>query len=116
MEFIFIAIIGLACIAAIAQPLLSKRKYLYYLEEMFELGDERQSRYLQQKKETILNNLQELDFDHEMGKFSNEDYEHLRQGYLVEAQNVVLAEDKLKVAQEIEQLIEGDVQARRRIK
>jgi len=116
MEIVVITIIGVAAIAIIAQPLVSKRKYLLYLEEMFELGDERQARFLESKKKTIYENLRELDFDYEMGKLSDEDYQRLRQGYMGEAQDVVLAEDKLRVGREISELIENDVRARRRVK
>ena len=90
MAFVLITIVALIALFAVAQPLFSKRKYLYYLEDMFELGDERQRRYLNDKKATAMENLRELDFDFEMGKLSQEDHDRLRQDYMHEAQQVVV--------------------------
>lgn len=116
MEFMVIAFFATVALFAVAQPLFSKRKYLYYIEDIFELGDQRQRRYLDNMKATVMENLRELDFDYEMGKLSQEDYERLRQDYMAEAQTVVVQLDDLAVKEEIERLIEGDVKARRKIK
>ena len=115
MEYVVIVLLTLIGIALIAQPMLTKRRYLYYLEDIFDLGDARELNYLISKKASILDNVRELDFENDMGKLSEEDYSRLRQGYLSEAQDVVKAIDELKVREEIEDLIESEVRSRRRI-
>ena len=115
MEFVVGIGLALVGLALVAQPLLTKRRYIYYLEDMFELGDARQLNYLLSKKANILENLKELDFENDIGKLSEEDYSRLRQGYLSEAQEVVKAIDTLKVKKEIEDMIESEVRSRRRI-
>ena len=114
MVYFLIALLGGAAIFFIVHPLLARKRHLYDLEEIFDLGDTRQRRYLDGKKASILSNLKELDFEYEMGKLSDEDYNRQRQGYFKEAQDTVQALDKLKVREEIEQLIETEVRARRR--
>jgi hypothetical protein len=114
MEYAFMAILTLAAIMVIAYPLVNPRRYLYEIESTLATGDVRQLNYLNSKKELVLSNLKELDFDHDMGKLSEEDYARLRNDYLHEAQDVVQSIDQLKVREEIEYLIEGDVRSRRR--
>jgi hypothetical protein len=114
MEYVAIVIfVGIAAAAAI-HPLVSRKRYLYDIEHVFSTGDVRQLNYLNNKKELVLDNLKELDFEYEMGKLSEDDYARLRNGYLAEAQQVVQAIDRVKVRAEIEELIEGDVRERRR--
>jgi hypothetical protein len=115
MEYVLIAFLAIGALGFIMQPVVTQRKFLYYLEDMFDFGDQKQKAYLNAKKATTLENLKELDFEYEMGKLSDEDYNRLRQDYLREAQESVQGLDKLKMKEEIEQLIEADVRARRRI-
>ena len=44
---------------------------------------------LLRRKETIYENIKDLDFEYKMGKLSDEDYERLHQDYLREAYEVV---------------------------
>jgi hypothetical protein len=114
MEYAAIVLFAGVAAAAVIYPLVSRKRYLYDIEHVFSTGDVRQLNYLNGKKELVLENLKELDFEYEMGKLSEEDYSRLRQGYLAEAEEVVQAIDKLKIQAEIEQLIESDVRERRR--
>ena len=114
MEYIVIAIVTLLATVFVVYPLVSKHRFLYEVENVFSSGDVRQLNYLNAKKDLVLDNLKELDFEHEMGKLSEEDYTRLRNDYLNEAQDVVKAIDNLKVREEIEQLIESDVRDHRR--
>lgn len=114
MAYAFIAILTLVAAVLVIYPLVGRRRYLYELENVFAAGDVRQLSYLNAKKELVLDNLRELEFDHEMGKLSEEDYTRLRNDYLREAQDVVESIDQLKAREEIEQLIESDVRGRRR--
>ena len=115
MAYLFIAILTLAAISFIAYPMVSKRRYLHRLEDLFDLGDTKRLNYLHGKKASILDNIRELDFEYEMGKLSEEDYTRLREGYLKEAHDVVGDIDGLKIKEEIEELIESEVRSRRRI-
>ena len=115
MEFVIATALALASIAYISQPMLTKKRFFYHLEDMFDLGDARQLNYLVSKKASILDNLKELDFENDIGKLSEEDYARLRQEYLIEAQEVVKAIDTLKVKKDIEDMIEEEVRSRRRI-
>ncbi|MEE9268835.1 MAG: hypothetical protein V3V49_01095 [Candidatus Krumholzibacteria bacterium] len=113
MVYTIIAFLTAGALIFIAHPLLARR-HVIDLEELFDLGDTRQRRYLDGKKVSIMDNLKELDFEYEMGKLSDEDYNRLRQGYLQEAQETIQAIDQLKVREEIEELIESEVRSRRR--
>ncbi|MFQ5511553.1 MAG: hypothetical protein ACE5EO_06845 [Candidatus Krumholzibacteriia bacterium] len=114
MVYTVIALLAVGALIFIAYPLVSRKRHLPDLEDMFDLGDTRQRRYLDGKKLSIIDNLKELDFEYEMGKLSEEDYGGLRDGYLKEAQETIQALDKLKVREEIEELIESEVRAKRR--
>ena len=115
MFYVLVGILAVFAIVFVVHPMVSRRRHLYDLEGMFELGDIRQRRYLEAKKTAILDNIKDLDFDYEMGKLSDEDYNGLRTGYLAHAQETIEAIDKLKIQQEIEELIESEVRSRRRI-
>ena len=115
IEYLIAGLLVVAAIVLVAYPMLTQKKYLYALQDIFELGDDKQLRYLDSKKATILDNLKELDFEYEMGKLAEDDYQRLRHGYLTEAQEVVHALDQLKAKKEIEDLIESDARSRRRI-
>ncbi len=114
MEYVLIGMLTASGILFVAYPMLAWRRYRFDVEDMFDLGDVRQLNYLNSKKAAILENLRELDFEYDMGKLSDEDYSAHRSEYLKQAQEVVRAIDKLKVTEEIEELIESDVRQRRR--
>jgi len=115
MEYLAIGILVFGAIVLVARPMLSKQKYLHDLEGIFDLGDTRQLNYLNQRKLNTLENIRELDFDYEMGKLADEDYQRLRDGYMHEAQEIIESIDKLKIQAEIEDLIEEEARSRRRI-
>ena len=115
MEYVAIGILIIGAVILVARPMLSKQKYLHDLEGLFDLGDTRQLNYLNQRKLNTLENIRELDFDYQMGKLADEDYQGLREGYMHEAQEIIEAIDKLKIQAEIEDLIEDETRSRRRI-
>jgi len=114
MEYFVIALLGVGALAFVASPLFSSKRYLLNIEDMFDLGDERQATYLNSRKQLVYENMRELDFEHEMGKLAEEDYSRLRRGYLMEAQDILRALERIKIKREIEDLIESDVRSRRR--
>ena len=63
------------------------------------------------KREQILVALRDLDFDHKIGKVTDEDYVALRAVLLAEAAAVIEADDRYRA--DIEAQIEAEVQARR---
>jgi hypothetical protein len=113
MVFAIVMLLAALAIAFVTYPLLARR-YRYDLEDVFALGDTKQLNYLNSKKALVLENVKELDFEYEMGKLSDGDYARLRAGYLAEAEGVLQALDQLKIREEIEELIEGEVRTRRR--
>ena len=114
MEYVAITILSVAAIVFALYPMLSRQRYLYEIEDVFTSGNVRELNYLNNKKELVFSNLKELDFEYEMGKLAEDDYNRLRNDYLHEAEETVQAIDNLKVREEIENLIERDVSARRR--
>jgi hypothetical protein len=116
MEYVAITLIAIGVVVFVAYPLFGRQRRLYHIEDAFEAGDARQLSHLNFKKARIEENLRELDFEHEMGKLSEQDYAALREGYAKEAEEAAKAVDKFKIREEIEELIEGEVRSRRRIK
>lgn len=114
MEYFVIALLGVGALVLIASPLFTSKRYLLYMEDMFDFGDERQMNYLNSRKQSVYENIRELDFEYEMGKLAEEDYSRVRQGYLMEAQETLKAIERIKIRKEIEDLIESDVRSRRR--
>ena len=115
MEYVVVGILLVGAIVLVTHPMLSKQKYLHDVEDLFDLGDTRRLNYLNQRKLNTLENIRELDFDYQMGKLADEDYQHLRDGYMHEAEEIIEAVDKLRIQAEIEELIEEEVRSRRRI-
>lgn len=116
MEYFGIVLIGIATVVFITYPLFGKQRKLHQLDDIFEFGDTRQLNFLNLKKARTEENMRELDFEHEMGKLSDQDYSALRKGYEDEIDEISKTLDKLKVKAEIEELIEGEVKSKRRIK
>jgi len=116
MEYVFITLLALAAILYVTYPLFGKQRKLYHLEDVFDFGDTRQLDYLNLKKARIDENMNELDFEFEMGKLSEPDYATIRKGYESEANQVSRSIEGLKTKKDIEESIESEVQSRRLIK
>jgi hypothetical protein len=116
MEFIAVIIVAVFVILLVSYPLFGRQRQLHQMEDAIDFCDTRQLDFLNSRKTSIANNIRELDFEHQMGKLSEQDFEALRQGYETEACTIDRAIDKLRIKKNIEDLIEKEVQARRRIK
>lgn len=116
MEYILIAIAAVFVILLVSYPMTGRQRRLYRLEDMFETGDTKQLDFLNSKRVLVANNLRELEFEHEMGKLSDQDYDVLRRGYETELAGIDAAVDRLRIKKDIENLIEDEVRSRRRIK
>jgi len=115
MEFVALVIIAVFVILLVSYPLFGRQRQLHQMDDAFDFGDTRQFDFLNNKKASIENNLRELEFEHQMGKLSHQDYEELRKGYESEAERVYQVIDKLRIKKNIEELIEEEVRSRRRI-
>ena len=65
------------------------------------------------KKEVVLGNIQDLDFEHQCGKLSDEDYNKLRTELAGEAAGVIEAIDEIESAQDLDALIRRETSARK---
>src|SRR5438128_8265977 len=68
---------------------------------------------LLRKKEIILGNLQDLDFEYKCGKLSEEDYNKVRAEMSAEAAAVLKKIDEIESTQDLDALIRLEVAARR---
>jgi len=114
MELLLIGIFSAAALAFVAYPLVNSRRYMYYLEDTLGLNEAKKLNYLRSQKNLVFDNIKDLDFEHQMGKLSEADYNRLRDGLMGEAEGVVAEIDKAEIKRDIEVLIEDDVSSRRR--
>lgn len=116
MEYTVIAILAVAAVLFVAYPLFGKRRSLYDIESACASGEAAELRQLLLKKARAEENLREFEFEHDMGKLSGDDYTALRDGYAKEIEDASRSLDAHKARKEIEDLIESEARARRRIK
>jgi len=112
----FIGIFATLALIFVVYPVINPRKYLYFLDDLLGSSEEKKISYLQQKKTLAYDNIKDLDFEHDMGKLAESDYQRLRGGLMDEAENVVTELDKAQIKREIDDLIEREVQDKRKIK
>jgi len=65
------------------------------------------------RKAVVYTNLKELEFEYKMGRLGDADYQRLETGYKLEAAGVLQQLDQLGVEQNIDEMIEKEVSARR---
>jgi len=116
LELFIFGIMATAALIFVVYPVISPRKYLYYLDDLLGSGEEKKTSYLQQRKTLVYDNIKDLDFEHEMGKLAQGDYQRLRAGLMEEAEIVVKEIDQAKIKREIDELIEREVRDQRKIK
>jgi hypothetical protein len=108
MVYAFCAVLGGAVLTAIFAPLFRK-------EETLESAilEETQWDLLQRRKEVVLGNVQDLDFEYKCGKLSDADYQKIRAEMMAEAAHVLDDIDKLEASLDLDALIRREVAARR---
>lgn len=116
MAFLAIGILSTLALVFVAYPLVSARRHVYYLNDLLGTSEEKKLNYLYGQKNLVFDNIKDLEMEHQMGKLSETDYTRLRAGLMNEAERVVKEIDKAEVKREIEDLIEGEVRSRRRVK
>ncbi len=69
---------------------------------------------LQRRKEVMLGNIQDLDFEHKCGKLSDEDYQGLREEMAGEVGVVLDQIDQLEASHDLDALIRREVSSRKK--
>ena len=75
--------------------------------------DETEWDLVQRRKEVILGNIQDLDFEYKCGKLSKEDYKTLRREMAGEAAAVMSEIDNIETSQDLDALIRREVASRK---
>jgi hypothetical protein len=109
MLYVFCAILSGAVLAAICRPLFRK-------DDAIESAiiEETEWDLLQRKKEVVLGNIQDLDFEYKCGKLSEEDYKKVRSEMTAEAAAVLHDIDSIESTQDLDALIRREVLSRRK--
>jgi len=108
MLYLFCGFLSGAVLAAICAPLFRN-------EETLESAiiEETEWDLLQRKKEVILGNIQDLDFEYKCGKLSAEDYQKIRAEMNNEAAVVFAQIEKLESSKDLDALIRREISARK---
>jgi len=108
MIYALCAVLGGAVLTAIFVPLFRK-------EETLESAilEETEWDLLQRKKEVILGNVQDLDFEYKCGKLSEADHSKIRAEMMLEAAQVMDEIEKLETSLDLDALIRREVAARK---
>src|SRR5436309_4997324 len=108
MIYLFCGILGGVVLSAICIPLFRK-------EETLESAiiEETEWDLLQRKKEVILGNIQDLDFEYKCGKLSEEDYQKIRGEMNAEAALVFQEVETLESSADLDALIRREISARK---
>ena len=108
MLYLFCGILSGGILAAICVPLFRK-------EETLESAiiEETEWDLLQRKKEVILGNIQDLDFEYKCGKLSEEDYQKIRGEMNAEAALVFQEVENLESTADLDALIRREISARK---
>ena len=108
MLYLFCGLLGGAILAAICTPLFRKETTLESA-----IIEETQWDLLQRKKEVILGNIQDLEFEYKCGKLSEEDYQKIRAEMNAEAAQVFQEVENLESSADLDALIRREISARK---
>jgi len=108
MIYLFCGILSGAVLGAICIPLFRK-------EESLESSiiEETEWDLLQRKKEIVLGNIQDLDFEYKCGKLSDEDYQKIRGEMSSEAAIVFQDIESIESTADLDALIRREISARK---
>jgi hypothetical protein len=109
MVYLFCGLLAGAVLTAICRPLFRKDDSLEST-----IIEETEWDLLQRKKEVVLGNIQDLDFEYKCGKLSGEDYHKVRAEMSAEAATVLAQIDQIETSQDLDALIRREVAARRK--
>jgi hypothetical protein len=108
MVYLFCALLGGGVLAAICVPLFRRENSLDST-----IIEETEWDLLQRKKEVVLSNIQDLDFEYRCGKLSEADYQTVRRDMTAEAARVLEQIDRLETALDLDALIRREVTTRK---
>jgi rRNA maturation endonuclease Nob1 len=108
MVYLICSLLGGAVLAAICTPLFRKERTLESA-----IIEETQWDLLQRKKEVILGNIQDLEFEYKCGKLSEEDYQKIRAEMNAEAAQVFQEVETLESSADLDVLIRHEMTERR---
>ena len=108
MVYLFCGLFGTVLIAVVVSPLFRKDDSLESA-----IIEETEWDVLQRKKEVVLSNIQDLDFEYKCGKLSEEDYKQIRAQMGTEAAAVFREIDHIESSQDLDTLIRREVTLRR---
>src|SRR5262245_61876162 len=108
MIYLLCALLGGGVLAAICVPLFRKESSLDST-----IIEETEWDLLQRKKEVVLGNIQDLDFEYKCGKLSDEDYKQVRGEMAGEFAAVLRSIDEIESAQDLDALIRRELAVRR---
>jgi len=108
MLYLFCGILSTAVLGAICVPLFRKDDTLESA-----IIEETEWDLLQRKKEIILGNMQDLDFEYKCGKLSSGDYQKIRSEMSAEAATVMQEIETIESDSDLDALIRREVSARK---
>jgi hypothetical protein len=108
MIYLFCGILSSAILGAICLPLFRKEETLESA-----IMDETEWDLLQRKKEVVLGNIQDLDFEYKCGKLSEEDYRKIRGEMSTEAAQVFQQIETIESEADLDALIRREISARK---
>src|SRR5881409_1588994 len=108
MLYLFCGLLSGAVLAAICRPLFRKDDTLESA-----VIEETQWDLLQRKKEVVLGNIQDLDFEFKCGKLSEEDYRKVRGEMSTEAAQVFQEIESIESEADLDALIRREIGARK---
>ena len=108
MIYLFCTILGGSVLGAICFPLFRKDNSLESA-----IIEETQWDLLLRKKEVVLGNIQDLDFEYKCGKLSEQDYQRIRGEMSAEAAMVLREIESVESAKDLDVLIRREISARK---
>jgi hypothetical protein len=104
MIYLFCGILSSAVLGAVCIPLFRKEQTLESA-----IIEETQWDLLQRKKEVVLGNIQDLDFEYKCGKLSEEDYQKTRSEMSAEAALVFKEIENIESEADLDALIRREI-------
>jgi hypothetical protein len=109
MIYLFLGLLTSAVLTAICWPLFARTE-----SAEAAILEETEWDLLQRKREVILGNIQDLDFEYKCGKLSAEDHQRVRSELVGEVGEVFSAIDTLENTQDLDTLIRREIASRRK--
>lgn len=113
MIYLLLGIVTVAAAWYVIKPLHTLGDLPSWLDESMSSAETKKIARLEAAKDAVYENIRELDFEHEMGKLSPEDYQRLRNEYLARAAELLDEIEKARTREAIDKEVEREVRVRR---